>query len=159
MGQRAYLDRIDHELLVALQKNARITNKELAARVGLAPSTCLERVRRLRARGVIRGFHADVDPAALGRSIEAIIVVRLRQHSRALVDAFRAHVLALSETVSLFHVGGAEDYLVHVAVDGTDHLRDLVLDGFTVRPEVAHVETSVIFEHVRKPALEPLGRR
>jgi DNA-binding Lrp family transcriptional regulator len=150
------LDKIDRELVVALQRNARASNKELAALVGLAPSTCLERLRRLRERGVVRGFHADVDPVLLGRPIQAIIAVRMRLHSRELIDELVEHVLELPETVALFHVGGADDYLVHVAVQDTGHLRDLVLDDFTARPEVEHVETRLIFEHRRKPALEPL---
>jgi DNA-binding Lrp family transcriptional regulator len=150
------LDRIDRELVVAIQKNARISNKELAETVGVAASTCLERLRRLRARGVVRGFHADVDPTFLGRPIQAIIAVRLRVHSRELIDDFYAHVLGLPESLAVFHVGGADDYLVHVAVQDTEHLRDLVLDDFTARSEVEHVETRIIFECVRKPAIEPL---
>jgi DNA-binding Lrp family transcriptional regulator len=152
------LDRIDRELVVALQKNARISNKELAELVGLAPSSCLERLRRLRARGVVRGFHADVDPAMLGRPIQAIIAVRLRVHSRELIDDFYAHVLQLPESLAVFHVGGADDYLVHVAVSDTEHLRDLVVDDFTARGEVEHVETRLIFEVRRKPSIEPLDR-
>jgi DNA-binding Lrp family transcriptional regulator len=150
------LDRIDRELVVALQTNARMSNKELAELVGLAPSTCLERLRRLRSRGVVRGFHADVDPVLLGRPIQAIIAVRLRVHSRELIDEFYEHVLELPETVAVFHVGGADDYLVHVAVSDTGHLRDLVVDDFTARSEVEHVETRLIFEHRRKAALQPL---
>ena len=150
------LDGIDRKLVVALQKNARITNKELAELVGLAPSSCLERLRRLRARGVVRGFHADVDPALLGRPIQAIIGVRLRIHSRALIDDFREHLLQLPESLAMFHVGGADDYLVHVAVRDTEHLRNLVLDEFTARSEVEHVETRLIFEFVSKPSIEPL---
>jgi DNA-binding Lrp family transcriptional regulator len=150
------LDRIDHALVVELQRNSRIANKELAARVGIAPSTCLERVRRLVERGVLRGFHAEVDLASIGRSIQAIIGVRLRVHSRSVIDEFYRHVLELPETVSVFHVGGADDYLVHVAVRDTTQLRNLVLDGFTTRREVEHVETRIIFEHARRPAIEPL---
>jgi DNA-binding Lrp family transcriptional regulator len=153
----AALDRIDHALVVELQRNSRIANKELAARVGIAPSTCLERVRRLVERSVLRGFHAEVDLASIGRSIQAIIGVRLRVHSRSVIDEFYRHVLELPETVSVFHVGGADDYLVHVAVRDTTQLRNLVLDGFTTRREVEHVETRIIFEHARRPAIEPLG--
>jgi DNA-binding Lrp family transcriptional regulator len=150
------LDRIDRRLVVALQNNARISNKELAEVVGLAPSTCVERLRRLRARGVLRGFHADVDLALLGRPTQAIIAVRLRIHSREQIDAFYGHVLELPESVAVFHVSGADDYIIHVAVRDTEHLRRLVLDELTARPEVEHVETRLIFEYVRKPAVEPL---
>src|SRR5437867_8181146 len=122
------LDRIDRQLVVALQNNARISNKELAELVGLAPSTCVERLRRLRARGVLRGFHAEVDLALLGRPTQAIIAVRLRIHSREQIDAFYQHVLELPESLAVFHVSGADDYVVHVAVQDTEHLRRLGLD-------------------------------
>ncbi len=142
--------------MAALQKNARISNKELAALVGLAPSTCLERVRALRTRGVIRGFHADVDRSSLGRALEAIVAVRVRPHSRGNVDAFWAYALELPEVIEVFHVTGADDFLVHVGLPDMDALRNFVLDRLTVRPEIAHVETRLIFGQERRPALEPL---
>ena len=142
--------------MAALQNNARISNKELAAQVGLAPSTCLERVRALRARGVVRGFHADVDRAALGRSLEAMVAVRVRPHSRENVDRFWQYVLRLPEVVEVFHVTGADDFLVHVGVPDMDGLRNFVLDRLTVRPEVAHVESHLIYAQDRRPTLEPL---
>lgn len=150
------LDRTDRALVAALQKNARISNKDLAGLVGLAPSTCLERVRALRARGVIRGFHADVDRSVLGRSLEAIVAVRVRPHSRVHVDAFWEYTLELPEVIEVFHVTGADDFLVHVGVADMDGLRDFVLDRLTVRPEVAHVESHLIYAQRRRPELEPL---
>ena len=151
----APLDRIDLLLLGALQKNARASNKELADLVGLAPSTCLERLRRLRSRGVLRGFHADVDLGALDRRTQAMIAVRLAVHSRAEIDSFYDHVLALPEALAAFHVSGADDYLIHVAVRDTERLRRLVLE-LTSRTEVQHVETHLVFDHVRKTIVEPL---
>lgn len=143
------LDRTDHVILAALQQNARLTNKELAARAGLAESSCLERVRRLVRTGVLRGFHADVDPRALGVGLQALVAVRLVRHTRTAVESFRESMLALPEALALFHVAGANDFLLHVAVRDSDALRDLLLRAVTSRPEVAHVETSLIYEHVR----------
>ncbi|HEX5580372.1 MAG TPA: Lrp/AsnC family transcriptional regulator [Gemmatimonadaceae bacterium] len=149
MSSSASLDRTDRAILAALQQNARLTNKELAARVGLAESSCLERVRRLVGSGVLRGFHADVDPRALGVGLQALVAVRLARHTRAAVESFRRSMLELREAVEVFHVAGANDFLVHVAVRDSDELRDLILRAFTSRPEVAHVETSLIYEHAR----------
>ncbi len=140
------LDRTDRAILAALQKNARLSNKELAARVGLAPSSCLARVQKLAKDGVLRGFHAFVAPDALGIGLQALIAVKLKQHSREKVRAFTRHLLALPEVVALYHVTGAMDFQVHVAVRGTDHLRDLALDAFTVRPEVESIQTALLFE-------------
>jgi len=142
------LDPQDIAILQTLKKNARISNKDLAAAVGLAPSTCLERVRRLLEIGAIHGFHADVDLGMLGFGLQAMIAVRLQRHSRDLVTSFRDYVLGLTEVRAIYHVAGADDYLVHVAVHDADHLRDLALDAFTTRREVAHIETRLIFEHL-----------
>lgn len=147
MSARSAWNRIDYEILEALQKDARLSNKELAAKVDLAPSSCLERVKKLRAGGALRGFHAAVDPEVLGIGLEALVAVRIRQHSRRLIDEFQEHALSLPETVTVYHVAGASDFLVHVAVRDAAHLRDLALDAFTTRDEVDHIETSLIFGH------------
>ncbi len=146
-------DRIDFEILAALQNDARLSNKELAARIGLAPSTCLERVRRLRSSGALRGFRAEVDPDVLGIGLQALVSVRVRRHSRELLEEFQEHVLALPEVVSFYHVAGANDFLVHVAVRDAEHLRELALGSFTTRPEVEHMETALVFRHVSGAAL------
>lgn len=147
------LDRIDRALVDALQNDARASNKELAARVGLAPSSALGRVRRLFDEGVIRGTHAEVDPAALGVGLQALVILRLNQHGRDTTQAFRQHLLSLPEVTALWYVGGEDDFLVHVMVRDTRHLHDLLMDRVTARPEVARVRTELIFEHVRKPVL------
>jgi DNA-binding Lrp family transcriptional regulator len=146
------LDQTDREILAALANNARLSNKELAARVGLAPSSCHERVRRLVQSGAILGFHAVVNPAVLGYGIEAMIAVSLPQHSRQNFDAFRDYVVTIPEVVDVYHVSGEIDFLVHVVARDAQHLRDLALDRFLSRPEVGHIETELIFDHVRPPA-------
>lgn len=156
IGAIAGLDRIDRVILDALQKNARISYKELASLTGLAPSTCLERVRRLRARGVISGFGAEVDLASLGRRLQALIAIRFRAHDRELVEPFVDYLLAQPETVGLFDVAGEDDYLLHVAVADTEHLHAFVLDRLGVRDEIEHVRTSLVYRHTRKQAIEPV---
>lgn len=147
------LDRTNIAIVRHLQNNARLSNKELAAAVGVAPSTCLERVRRLQQDGVLRGYYADIDPAAVGIGMQAMVSVRLGQHSRPVVETFQAHALALPEVVQVFHITGANDFLVHVAVRDAEHLRDLALTAFTERPEVVHIETALLFAHYRAPGL------
>jgi DNA-binding Lrp family transcriptional regulator len=150
------LDRTDRRILEALQKNARISYKDLASYAGVAPSTCLERVRNLRRRGVIRGFRAELDLGAIGRDLEALISIRFVSHSRQLVAPFVEYVLGLPETLGLFNVSGPQDYLLHVAVRDSDHLRAFVLDRLGVRPEVARLQTSLVYEHVRPPLVQPV---
>lgn len=150
------LNRIDLAILAALQNDARLSNKELAARVDLAPSSCLERVRRLRESGVLIGFRAQVEPTALGITIQALVFVSLARHDREQVKSFRAHALSLYETIGLYHVAGEHDFLVHLGVRDANHLRDLAMDAFTSRPEVARIETHLIFEHVPKTQMPVL---
>ena len=147
------LDRIDLDILRALQNDARLSNKELAGFVGLAPSSCLERVRRLRDEKILLGSHARVAPKALGIGLQAMIAVQLGHHSRDIVDRFHHDAAKLTEVVAVYHIAGRFDYLVHVAVRDADHLRDFALDAFTTRPEVEHLETSLIFKYQSMPDL------
>ncbi len=141
----AALDETDFEILRQLQNNARLSNKELALRVGLAPSTTLVRTRQLERSGVLRGYRAEVDPAALGMGLQALIAVRLKQHTAADVASFRDYVLSLREVLRLYHIAGADDFLVHIGVRDSDALRDFAMDALTTRSEVAHLETGLIF--------------
>ena len=158
---RPPLDDVDRRIISVLVDDARIPNNALAALVGIAPSTCLGRVRALRERGAIRGYHADVDPAVLGRPLQAMIAVRLRTHVREQVEQFRRAAPQIPGVISVFHVSGADDYLLHVAVADSDALRDFVLDHLTGHPAVGHTETSLIFEQLRgtTPVVPPAPGR
>ncbi|MGW3245874.1 Lrp/AsnC family transcriptional regulator [Streptomyces sp. NPDC001070] len=147
MSDSVLLDPVDLEILRLLQNDARTTYKDLAAAVGVAPSTCLDRVNRLRRTGVVLGHELRVDPARLGRPLEALLAVQVRPHRRELIGPFVERVRALPESRTLFHLTGPDDYLVHVAVASTGDLQRLVVDEFTSRPEVARVETRLIFQH------------
>ena len=142
------LDRIDFQILGLLRKNARYSNKEIAEKVGLAPSTCLVRTRLLQKSGAITGFKAELNPLALGVGLQAMIAVRLKRHFKPDVEAFRSHALELPEVVRLYHVAGPIDFLAHVWAKDPEHLRDLAMTAFTAREEVSHIETELIFEHV-----------
>jgi DNA-binding Lrp family transcriptional regulator len=145
------LDAVDRAILKALSEDARIPNSRLAERLGIAPSTCLARVRALRESGVLRGFHADIDLAALGRPLQAMIAVRLAVHAREQIDAFTRLVRDLPGVLSVFHLAGATDYLVWVAAADAQDLREFVVDHLATHPSVAHAETSLIYEHRRGP--------
>lgn len=142
------LDAIDRRLLALLSADARITNARLAQEVGIAPSTCLTRVRALIDRGVIRGFRAELDPAALGRPLQAMIAVRLSVHSREQIEGFTAHVRALPGVLSLFHMTGGDDYLLWVAAADPHDLREFVVEHLASHPSVGHAETNLIYEQV-----------
>ena len=151
------MDLIDDAILSALQNDGRMSNKELAAAVGLAPSSCLERVRRLQDRGVLTGFHAYVNTDALNIGLQAFVSVRLSQHSREIVESFRDHLISLREVVGVYHVAGQVDFMVHVAVRDAQHLRNLTLDEFTTRAEVSRLNTAIVYEHSGETAWPNYG--
>jgi DNA-binding Lrp family transcriptional regulator len=151
------LDAVDHAILRVLQDDARTTNRSLASAVDVSPSTSSERVRGLQRVGVIRGYHADVALDALGRHVQALIAVSIRPPTRENVEGFRNWASGLPETVGVFVVAGESDFLLHVAVSDTDSLYAFVIDRLTERPEVAGVNTSVVYEHIRRTVLEPLA--
>ncbi|KQQ95259.1 Lrp/AsnC family transcriptional regulator [Leifsonia sp. YIM 134122] len=146
-SKKTDLDRIDRGLLRALSVNARASGSMLAAEVGVAESTVSLRLRRLQALGHIRGYHANIDLATLGASLQALIAVRLAKHARDEIDSFRAAAPHLPGVISLYHMAGADDYLLHVAAHDANELRDFVLTHLTGHPAVAHTETNLIFEH------------
>ena len=146
------LDDIDRHIVRELARDARIANNALAERVGIAPSTCLGRVRSLRERGVIRGYHADVDPAALGRPLQAMIAVRLQSHARSRIRGFVAEVAGLPEVLNVFFLAGKDDFLLHVAAASTAVLREFV-ESLSATGDVSYTETSLIFEHIRADAV------
>jgi DNA-binding Lrp family transcriptional regulator len=155
VNDQGELDSVDKALLRELQNDARQTNKALAEKVGVAPSTCLERVRELRARGVIKGFRADVDPAAIGRPMEAILSIQQRGSHKTATEMLLDEVSALPETVRVMALTGTTDFIIHVAVRDMDHLRDLVW-GLIERPEVGRVQSSLVFARVEGAGLEPM---
>ncbi len=151
------LDDTDRAILRELARDASLTNRALAARVSLSPSSCLARVQRLQRNGVIRGIHADITPAAIGRGLEALIAIRLRLHTTDAVATLSTHLHTIPEVVSYYHLTGVDDFLVHVAVADTDELRALVLKAFTSRPEIARTNTSLVFHYERISGVTPIA--
>lgn len=152
----AELDAIDRALIRELQEDARRPNKALAAAVGIPESTCYQRVRSLQQQGVISGYVALIDLPKIGRPIEAMLSIRLRTHTRELVNSFIEYLMGLPGTIEIFHVSGNADFLVRIALQDVEFLRGFLLDRIAERKEVGHVETSLVFLHERKSALEPL---
>jgi DNA-binding Lrp family transcriptional regulator len=155
VNDQGELDSVDRALLLELQNDSRQTNKALAERVGVAPSTCLERVRELRERGVITGFSARVDPDAIGRPMEALMSIQQGSARRHTTESLLDHVGSQPETIRVMALTGTTDFVVHVAVPDMDHLRDLIW-ALIERPEVARIQTSLVLAKVEGPALMPL---
>jgi DNA-binding Lrp family transcriptional regulator len=147
------MDALDRSILAAWMMDARRSLRDIAAEVGVSATTVHDRARGLVRRGVVRGAYLDVDLAEVGRGVQALIAVRIRPPSRANIEAFRDWVSQLPETVGVFVTSGRMDFIVHVAVASNDALYPFVIDRLTSRTEIADVETSVIYEHLRTTSL------
>ncbi|QVQ51505.1 Lrp/AsnC family transcriptional regulator [Spiractinospora alimapuensis] len=146
MSAAIELDSVDLALLAELQNDARISNKDLAARVGVAPSTCLARVQRLRQRGVIHGFRVVLDEKALGNTVEAFLAIQMTPHNQAFVPPFIEETLRRPGVREIFLLTGPDDFMVRVSVQDLNALQRLVLEHFTTRREIAAVQTRLIFQ-------------
>ena len=142
------LDDVDRELLRLLISDARTPNSTLAQRVGIAPSTCLMRVRRLQEAGVLLGFQAVVSPEALGLQLQAIVSVRLHGHARAQIGDVGARLAGLPGVLNVYFLAGVNDFQLHVAARSAEELRDLVVTHLSGSRDIASTETNLIFEHI-----------
>ena len=157
MSDLPNMDEIDRVILAELQSDARRSNKAVAAAAGVAPSTSLTRIRELEAAGVVRGYHADVDPKALGRHIAALVSVRLSPKSEALVERVIDSLWRLDEVVAITLLTGPYDLQVELSVPSIEDLRTLVLENIASFDGVSDEQTVIVFERRRKPVLAPLG--
>jgi DNA-binding Lrp family transcriptional regulator len=145
----ADLDHVDRRILTALHGDARMSNSALADLVGIAASTCHGRVRRLQDLGVIRGFYADIDPSAIGLSLQAMISVSLQSNARGRIGTFIEHIRTRPQVMDVYFLAGADDFILHVAARDTDDLRSFVVENLNADSDVAGTQTSLIFEHLR----------
>nr|WP_275588165.1 Lrp/AsnC family transcriptional regulator [Paenarthrobacter ilicis] len=148
LPNRVRLDETDRLILRELMADARIPNNVLAARAGVAPSTCLGRVRALRDSGVIRGFHAAVDLEALGLVVYALISVRVNSQARNKMLAIGQRLRTLPNVQSVFLLAGDQDFMMHVACGTPKELRDFIAVHLASDPAIANTQTNLVFDHL-----------
>src|ERR1700744_258366 len=148
----ADLDGVDRRILTLLHSDARMTNNALAEAVGIAPSTCHGRVRRLVDLGVIRGFYTDIHPAAAGLPLRAMISVSLQSNARGKIRSFIQQICQRRQVIDVYFLAGADDFILHVAARDTEDLRSFVVENLNADTDVAGTQTSLIFEHLRGAA-------
>ena len=151
------LDAIDRRILAALQRDARIANVDLAAEVGLSPSPCLRRVRLLEEAGVVTGYRASLDRAALGLGLTVFVAVKVGQHTDSHADAFRTAVAALPEVVSCHLVSGESDFLLQVVLPDLAAYETLLIGTLLRLPGVQDIRSNFAIQTVKAPGPLPLG--
>ncbi len=142
------LDELDRRAIEILQRHGRISNAELAGRLGVAASTAHQRMRALVDDGVITGFRATIDPERVGLTIQALISVVLRVGARQNLASFADRVASLPQVRQVFFLGGNEDFVIHLVCSSSDEVRSFVVDHLSSDRFVASTRTSLVFDHV-----------
>jgi DNA-binding Lrp family transcriptional regulator len=150
------MDAIDRAILRHLQDDGRLSNVELAQRIRLSPSPCLRRVRQLERDGVIRGYHADIDPAAIGRGFEVVVHAELMLKDRATVEAFEERVAALPAVVECRRMFGIPDYVIRVAVADAAAYEAFYMSELAGLPGLARVNSQFTMKAVKPGGRLPL---
>ncbi|HYI17624.1 MAG TPA: Lrp/AsnC family transcriptional regulator [Solirubrobacteraceae bacterium] len=143
------MDRIDHAIIDELRRDGRLSNVELAERINLSPSPCLRRVRALERAGVIRGYHADVDPAALGRGLQITVLVELTHKDRATVEEFERRVAGMEPVLECRRMFGIPDYVIDVAVADTAAYEAFYMNELAELPGVGRVSSQFTMKLVK----------
>jgi len=150
-------DDIDRRLLAELQDNGRITNVELAGRVGLTAPPCLRRVRSLEESGAIKGYHADIDPATLGFTITVFAMVSLKSQAEADLRAFEEHMSTLPAVRECHMLNGEIDFVIKIVSKDLQSFQDFLTSKLTPAPNVASVKTSLVIRTSKNQPGVPLG--
>jgi Lrp/AsnC family leucine-responsive transcriptional regulator len=143
------VDRIDRAIIDQLSRNARLSNVELAARINLSPSPCMRRVRALEEAGTIRGYHADIDPAALGRGFEVTVLIELHQKDRATVEEFERRIAGMDAVLECRRMFGVPDYVVRVAVADPAAYEQFYINELAELPGVGRVNSQFTMKLVK----------
>jgi len=156
-GFMANLDQIDRQLLTELQNDGRITNVELAQRVGLTPPPCLRRVRALEDGGVIKGYHADLDPSKLGFAITVFALVSLKSQAEESLRQFEDHMRSLPEVRECHMLNGEIDFILKIVSKDLQSFQEFLTSKLTPAPNVASVKTSLTIRTAKQLPGVPLG--
>jgi Lrp/AsnC family leucine-responsive transcriptional regulator len=152
------LDRYDRQILHVLQEDGRISNQDLADRIGLSPSPCLRRVRALEEAGIIAGYRALLDARKLGLTLMALIHISMDRHTPERFENFEAEVRALPEIIECLLITGQDaDYKLKAVVRDMDAYQELLLDRITRIPGVTGVHSSFVLRRVLDRTALPVG--
>lgn len=152
------MDRLDRAILRCLQQDGRLSNVELSARVRLSPSPCLRRVRRLEQDGVITGYHARIDPAAVGRGFQVVVHADMMVKDRATIEAFEAQIHEFEEVLECSRMFGFPDYLIRVAVADQAAYQAFYMTKLADLPGVARLNSQITMKTIKAGGELPIAR-
>jgi Lrp/AsnC family transcriptional regulator, leucine-responsive regulatory protein len=143
------LDKVDKQILLILQEDASITNVQLASQVGISPPAMLERVKRLEKNGLIRKYVALLNPEKIGKNVFALVTVSLAAHQLSSIDIFTRQIKRMEEVLECYHITGADDFLLKIAVNNIKDYEKFILEKLTKIKGVNKITTSFILSTVK----------
>ena len=143
-----YPDSVDRKILSILEKNARISNAELAEKVNLSPTPCLRRLRKLESTGLIRGYAALLDEKALGLQASALLFVNLEKNTKENAEQFEAALKLLPEVLECFVVAGRHDYVLRIVTRDLDDYARFIKERLAVLEKIADLESIIILKQI-----------
>lgn len=144
------MDALDRAIVETLQRDGRISNQDLAAEVGLTPAPCLRRVRRLEAEGIITGYQAVVDPAAMGLNLDVIIHANLESNTIDNVEAFEERIAAMDEVIEFRRMYGRPDYIIRVRVSDTEAYESWLMTQLYADKTVSGVDSRITMKVIKQ---------
>ena len=144
------MNQLDKNILETLQRQADISNTELASRHNMAESSMLNRVKNLKEKGVIKGYRAIINPKAIGYNVQALIMINLSQHQMQSIASFEEKLIQIPEVKVGYHITGRYDYALHVVLRDIDHLATLLKDTLSKLPGLDRQETFLIFSSIKE---------
>ncbi len=154
--QRVKLDRVDRQILADLQADGRITNVDLARRAGISAPPCLRRVRALEESGIIKGYHATIDPGALGYNVSVFAQVALNSHAEIDLRAFEDRVNSWAEVRECYMLAGETDFLLKVVARDWEDYQRFLTTRLTAAPNVGHVTTALAIRSAKQEPGVPI---
>lgn len=151
------MNSIDKQILWELQLNGRLSNQELADRIGLSPSPCLRRVRHLEETGVIAGYTARINTGAVGLNVTAFVRITMNSHTADVVTQLEESIRAVPRIVEAYLMSGGADYLLKVMVNDLAEFEEFIRDDVRTLPGIASIETSFAFGMTKSPTPLPLN--
>lgn len=151
------LDRFDTRILSELQRDGRLPVVELAQTIGLSPTPCARRIKALESSGIVEGYTAILNPARVGLEVQAIVHVKLTEHTDETVERFQREIALLDEVTSCFAMTGNYDFILQVFAQDLDSLSTVILKKLLRIPHVRDVQSSVVLATVKRSTRVPLS--
>jgi DNA-binding Lrp family transcriptional regulator len=143
------LDSKDIQILSLLLNNARLSNKEIAAKIEIAQSSTHDRIKKLTQKGYLKGAFAQIDQKKLGLNIEVILAIKLNKQHRSIIADFIEKASQFPGVIQLFHMAGNSDFILHVGVKDSDELRGFILDRLSTLDYIQSTETTMVLNSER----------